>query len=232
MESRFGATPFGTVPKTPTSKAMLKNLKSVFGSPPGLSHTEKRRARDACMTPDAWGNLDALPTGDLSSAAGKGLAHNRLAKMKARAALLKDLKGSQQSTQGEHGEEVDDVAKGDTSEPAATPEEVSAVAQNCRFMDTSFGTTPSTPIRKEAPASPPGLSSKSMRQSRDVTKVTAPASVSWGNRKSDVLTISPIGKPMSPPAGRAAKQRAARDAMTLGWGVSMPAITQAPGVPR
>merc|ERR1712054_16911 len=123
--------------------------------------------------------------------------------MKARAALLKDLKGSQQSTQGEHGEEVDDVAKGDTSEPAATPEEVSAVAQNCRFMDTSFGTTPSTPIRKEAPAS-----------------------LSWGNRKSDVLTISPIGKPMSPPAGRAAKQRAARDAMTLGWGVSMPAITQ------
>merc|ERR1719408_1184345 len=111
MESRFGATPFGTVPKTPTSKATLKNLKSVFGSPPGLSHTEKRRERDACMTPAAWGNLDALPTGDLSSTAGKGLAHNKLAKMKARAALLKDLKGSQQSTQSEHGEEVDDVGK-------------------------------------------------------------------------------------------------------------------------
>merc|ERR1719263_2168709 len=81
-ESRFGATTFGTVPKTPvgTCKAKLKHLKSVFGSPPGLSHTERRRERDACMTSAAWGSSKVLAADVLSGTAAKASAHSKLAR--------------------------------------------------------------------------------------------------------------------------------------------------------
>jgi len=253
--SRFGASQFGTVPKTPVGKAKLKNLQSVFGSPPGLSRAEKRRARDAWK--GSWGNggMAVQP----SMADGRGAARQELANMKERAALLKDMKAGQgpekseaapsahsssckpettqdveneNHTESSEAEPLFEVAEGFPELAHEVPEVSAAKGRRCRFDGTAFGTMPSTP--KEAMPSPPGLSRKAMRQARDsCRKASTLASTSWGTGNSAALTISPAGKPMTPPAQRAAKQRAARDAVSFGWGgVSMPSLPQSSGVAR
>lgn len=250
--SRFGETPFGTVPKTPSGKAKWKSLKNVFGSPPGLSLTEKRRARDACkaptLAPASWGGKDALSAGALS---GKSTARSKLANAKEEAALLKDLKRQQfvasaveasvqdSSSSGEAEleqnmglghEHLDEAMMGDTSEAEAAAEESIAEGQNCRFNCTALGTMPSTPLRKElAPSSPPGLSRKAMRQSRDSLRASATTLTSWGARRGEALTISPASKPMTAPVDPAARQRATRDAMALGLAGLVTSTHQASG---
>jgi hypothetical protein len=231
--SRFGETSFGTVPKTPVEKAKLKSLKSIFGSPPGLSRAEKRQARDACkLTTTSWGSGEALATGVIS---GAGTAQERLAKMKQNAANLKQIpKVNDEENAAQSSSECDgdaeeqccpDLSRSTSEGSEALSEGSAATAQNCRFHCTSLGTMPSTPAMNSAsPASPPGLSRKAMRQARDSYKVAPLASTSWGN--SQALTINPSGKPMTPPAQRAAKQRAARDSVTLAWGACKSASTQ------
>merc|ERR1719174_1122452 len=51
-----------------------------------------------------------------------------------------------------------------------------------------------------------------MRQTRDACKVGGPTPSSWGAAPT-ALTISPGGAPMTPPAVRSAKRRAAREAL-------------------
>lgn len=220
--SRFGETSFGTVPKTPVGNAKWKNLKGVFGSPPGLSKTERRRERDACkgvgVAQASWGSSEVLATGGASGTDRRQAAHGKLAKMKGDAALLKDLTHSSAS-------------ESDTDFEQSASQSRQTEDRNCRFDITALGTMPSTPARKEASiSSPPGMSRKTMRQARDACVKSA---TSWGAHKSDALTINASGKPMTPPTERAARQRAARDAMTLGsWGVSMPALPKASEMPR
>lgn len=214
--SRFGETQLGTAPKTPVGKAKWKNLKSIIGSPPGLSFTESRRERDAHQktSPTSWGgSLKGVCAFDPASR--QAAAHGKLAKLKDEAALLKVLKSQNDA-------ESDSTIEAPSS--SSEPEEKITNKQQCRFGTTSLGTTPSTPISGEAAfPSPPGLSRKAMRQSRDAFKATVPAATSWGSHQSAAFTINPAGKPMTPPAERDARQRAARDAVKLGWG--MPATT-------
>mmetsp|Transcript_71765 Transcript_71765/g.124481 ORF Transcript_71765/g.124481 Transcript_71765/m.124481 type:complete len:416 (-) Transcript_71765:225-1472(-) len=268
--SRFGTSQLGTVPKTPVGKAKLKNLQSAFGSPPGLSRAEKRRARDAWK--GAWGSYGvAVPSVSTSGAASmadrQAAAHQELSSMKERAAFLKVMKASQglakseaaplvhsssckseitpdlvdakidvaeneNHTESSEAEPVFQIAEGFPELTQDIPEVSVAKERRCHFDGTAFGTMPSTP--KEAMPSPPGLSRKAMRQARDSCRKTSTlASTSWGTVNSAALTISPAGKPMTPPAQRAAKQRAARDAVSFGWeSVSMPSLRQTSGVAR
>jgi len=96
-----------------------------------------------------------------------------------------------------------------------------ASSKPCRFDSTPLGTVPATPptAAKWKPlaklvGSPPGLSRASMRQARDACKVGGPTPSSWGAAPM-ALTISPGGAPMTPPAVRSAKRRAAREALLL-----------------
>jgi hypothetical protein len=241
--SRFGETPLGTVPKTPVEKAKWKNLKSIFGSPPGLSRVEKRRARDACkLAPTSWGSSEVLATGVVSGATA---TFDRLARVKRDAANLKDLKANPKDIEekalqsswefdGDAEEQCGPDLSRSTSEGSEASSEGSvATSQNCRFDCTSLGTMPSTPAMKAASlASPPGLSRKAMRQARDSYKVASLASTTWGTQDHQALTINPAGKPMTPPAQRAAKQRAARDSVTLGWEVGKSGSLQSHEMPR
>jgi hypothetical protein len=251
MLSKFAnETAFGTVPKTPVGKAKLKSLKSVFGSPPGLSHTQKRQARDACkgpeVAPPSWGNHEVLSTGPSTGDSKRGVAHDKLVHIKDNAARLQQLKSRNEADTNEQEATVQEslsepeIEEGLDAEEkcerenacAAAPEDKSeAKLQNCRFHGSALGTLPSTPASKDAAVmSPPGLSRKAaLRQARDTCK-TAPTS--WGAGNSTAFTISPAGKPMTPPAQRAARQRAARDAMALGWGGLVPAAPKAAEVPR
>lgn len=234
--SRFTETPFGTVPKTPVEKAKWKNLKNIFGSPPGLSRAEKRRARDSCkFTPASWGSCEELATAVVS---GAGAAHDRLAKVKQDAARLKDMKVCQKGKdEGTHasselaGDEEEQNAEKNQApglQCAASEDDISCkvlgasessstTAQNCRFDCTSLGTMPSTPaMRAAALASPPGLSRKAMRQARDSCRGAPRSASAWGTQSMQALTIDSSGKPMNPLAQRAAKQHAALDAAALG----------------
>jgi len=104
--------------------------------------------------------------------------------------------------------------------------------RQCRFGSSQLGTVPRTPVGAgcwkaalaKAIGSPPGLSRTSMRQERDACNAEA-LSTSWGScqksegapslRLSTALTIGPCGSPETPPALRAAKRRAAREALLL-----------------
>lgn len=95
--SRFGASKLETVPKTPVGGARTKAYKNIFGSPPGLSRAEQRRARDACkMAAPAsmsWGASSAVPYGEAApltvGLGGKPAPHEALLRIKREAALLK-----------------------------------------------------------------------------------------------------------------------------------------------
>lgn len=102
-----------------------------------------------------------------------------------------------------------DAGQSSSSEGESSCEMGASSGQRCRFGITPLGTIPSTPVG--GCASPPGLSRKAMRQARDMCKAggTATAS-SWGT--SEALTITPLGKPMTPPPGmRSAQRRASRE---------------------
>jgi len=103
------------------------------------------------------------------------------------------------------------------------------LGRQCRFGSSSLQTVPATPPKvakfkalAKNVGSPPGLSRASMRQARDACKVDVPATSSWGSSyqvpsatssASPLLTISPVGAPMTPAAVRSAKRREAREAM-------------------
>jgi len=170
--SRFGASQFETVPKTPVGGAKLKAYKKAFGSPPGLSRTELRRTRDACKVAfpasTSWGSCQTTLTADASGRAPR----EALLRIKQEAARLKDLKEAH--------------VKSDT----------------------------------ESLASP---SRAAMRQARDSCKSRT------------ALTISSTGQPMTPPTMRTARQRAARDAASIGQtdsGRPFIALSLASSVPR
>lgn len=170
--SRFGASQFDTVPKTPVGGAKLKAYKKAFGSPPGLSRTELRRARDACKVAftasTSWGSCQTTLTADASGRAPR----EALLRIKQEAARLKDLK---------EGHVKPDI---------------------------------------ESLASP---SRAAMRQARDSCKSRT------------ALTISSTGLPMTPPTMRTARQRAARDAASIGQTDSerpVVALSLASSVPR
>lgn len=246
--SRFGETSFGTVPKTPSAKAEMKSLKSIIGSPPGLSFSERRQERDDCKVAEtlalaSWGSSEPIATSASSFASGeadlrraalaclpkeRGSLNGLLAKMKEEASRLNSQKpstsdGTSRTTNSAVGSDGD-------CEQSTTADK----GQPCRFDGTALGTMPKTPAGKEAtPPSPPGLSRKAMRQSRDAFMKTAVASTSWGTQASAALTISPSGKPATPVAELAARQRAARDATSLACGGLLPSsLPQASQVSR
>jgi hypothetical protein len=241
---RFSDTPLGTVPKTPVNGANLQGLSKVFGSPPGLSRTEARRARDACKVTAAWGaGQAAAPTTSMARSSGKRhTAREALARMKEEAAHLKDLKSrsgsdaeKEDDQSPENSSESEDAMDADQSSPSeeeSTPEELVAktASQRCRFGITPLGTVPSTPVGGNLGLpSPPGLSRKAMRQARDQCKASVAAS--WGTSTAPALTINPSGTPMTPPAARAAQKRVARDA--VGTPQYCPgSLQQTPQVPR
>lgn len=115
-------------------------------------------------------------------------------------------------------------------------------SRQCRFGSSQLGTVPRTPDRlgswKSALAtaigSPPGLSRASMRRERDARKEEPLSATSWGSRalltrevtctphswrsrprEGTALTLDPCGTAMTPPAMRAVKKRAAREALLL-----------------
>jgi len=269
--SRFGETPFGTVPKTPVGRAKWKALEKVFGSPPGLSRAEGRRARDACNGPTttsaSWSTCQevaksASPNKEVAAWSAcvdsavktdrRRGARETLTRMKEEAALLKNL-GSSVNIANSGGAEEELALEGDSesAHPAVQCGKVkhgdsvhiddvlgvslsaSSEEQKCRFDGTSLGTIPSTPLGNQVTVpSPPGLSRKAMRQARDVCKAAASASTSWGTGAGALLSINPSGNPMTPPTQRAARRRAARDAMSLDQGLLVPSMPRNTEMPR
>jgi len=129
---RFGETAMGTVPNTPIAAAKLKALKKELGSPPGLSHTEMRRDRDACNgeapSSTQWGGKEHGLTCNPSQRSG---AHQALVRIKQEAASLKEMASFRKSG-----------AEADT--PAHT-------GQHCHFGNTSLGTVPAVPASEDCP---------------------------------------------------------------------------------
>lgn len=221
--ARFGETPFGTEPKTPSGGAKLKALAKAFGSPPGLSRAELRRARDSCkgpsLLPTAWGSPAATVDAEVDevvltldlTAAISGRTHSardRLSKVKKEASLLKELKSSDSLTK-------EKVSTSNACEPCTSD------LHSCRFGSSSLGTIPSTPVESQMSlASPPGLSRRAMRQARDACK--------GGLRTSEsILTISPFGKPMTPPDAQEAR-KLGRSSVSA----SLPSLPRAIQAPR
>lgn len=125
------------------------------------------------------------------------------------AAFTDDLSDSEQTTDLGHTSASDDSA----SECSA------GEGRRCRFGSTALETVPATPVGAAGcPLSPPGLSRAAMRKARDSCKADRPVAPSWGTSRSSsvALTISPCGQPVTPTAGRSAKQRAMRDAVKTG----------------
>jgi len=116
-------------------------------------------------------------------------------------------------------ERTSELGRGSASEESAS--ELSAAEGRCRFGHTALETVPSTPVGEAARpslGSPPGLSRKAMRQARDACKAGSVGTASWGDRQASIMSTSPFtiipdGKPLTPPALRSAKRRAARDAL-------------------
>jgi hypothetical protein len=233
---RFNDTPLGTVPKTPVNGATLKKLSKVYGSPPGLSRTEARRARDAFKGTATWGAGQAGISSTVQSVGKRQTAREALARMREEAAHLKDLKhmadndadkedGQSPENSSEESEDAIDADQSCNSEEESIP-----TGHRCRFGITPLGTVPSTPVGGNlALPSPPGLSRKAMRQARDQCK--GAAAESWGASTGQALTINPFGKPMTPPAARAAQRRAARDAVCTPHDC-LGSLQQTPQVPR
>lgn len=153
--SRFGASKLETVPKTPVGGAKVKAYKSIFGSPPGLSRAEQRRARDACkMAAPAsmsWGTSSAVPNGKMPpltvGLGGKPAHHEALVRIKREAALLSELKAHTADTSESSGEEMLG-ADHDSSSEAESFSKVCVTkhtGQRCHFGTTPLGTIPSAP---------------------------------------------------------------------------------------
>jgi len=120
-----------------------------------------------------------------------------------------------------------DACKTDALPVLTATEDITASSSSrpCRFGSTPLGTVPATPpqvakfkaLAKDV-ASPPGLSRAAMRQARDVCKFDSLPRPSWGasadpSVTSTTLATSPCAVPVTPPAVRSAKKRAAREAL-------------------
>jgi len=177
---RFGESALETVPKTPVSGAKWKALAMKLGSPPGLSRTEMREARDACKgaAPTTRGSCQVSSAERPTKRSPAGEAVFR---MKHEASLLKDLKversldnvEDQSKKQdcpslGHDAEGTLEAVHSSCSQSESSTDLSSSDGQQCRFGTTLLGTIPSTPVTGQMSLpSPPGLSRKAMRQARD-----------------------------------------------------------------
>jgi len=123
-------------------------------------------------------------------------------------APVEDLSKNEDCFSHDHDvEETLEAVHSSSAQAGSTADLPSTAGRQCRFGTTSWGTIPATPVSGHASVtSPPGLSRKAMRQARDACMAGTATAIDWVTCAAPVLTINSSGKPMTPPAVRAAKR--------------------------